>query len=249
MEGKTSDALDFGKCVHCLLLGDEVFKDAFEVRPEQWKDYKPKAAQEWRDAVRAAGKTPVTLDDLERVRRIADDAANYPEVRQGILNGRVERTIAWKDEETGIWVRCRPDVLSNADGVFADLKTCSSFSEDFLERQAFDACYWLQGAMTRFVCRHLGMPFETFVLLYVLNNEVPDTTHVELSQHELDRGERALRWSLRTIRQCLNNGSWPGARPFRGGESDLQLKPFHKSKIDDFLEREEALHHDERAAA
>ncbi|WP_210251304.1 PD-(D/E)XK nuclease-like domain-containing protein [Aureimonas psammosilenae] len=239
IEGKRSDALDFGKAVHCLLLGDEVFSETFIIRPEEFTDYKKKAAQEWREEMQKAGMTIVTPEQLLQINRIAEDAGRYPLVQQGLLNGAVERTMAWKDPETGLWLRCRPDVLA-ADGIFADLKTAAKFDEDFLEKQAFDAAYYLQGAMTRMVCRALDIPFETFVLLYVLTDEVPDTAHVEVSEHELDRGEGEIRWALRTIRQCLDSGEWPGARPFAGGERHLQLKPWTKERIDNFLEMENA---------
>ncbi|MFC5385145.1 PD-(D/E)XK nuclease-like domain-containing protein [Aquamicrobium segne] len=234
-----TDALDFGKAAHCLLLGDEVFEDGFAVRPEKFKDYKTKAAQNWRDSVREQGKTPITSDQVERIKRIHADASTNEMVKLGVLNGRVERTICWKDSETGIWLKVRPDAMPNADGVFADLKTASKFDEDFLERQIFDAAYYLQAAMIRMVCRELGIPFETFVLVYVLNDDVPDTAHVEMSNFAIDRGERAIRWCLRTIRQCLDKGEWPGARPFDGGERPIHMKTWSADRLDTFLDQQE----------
>lgn len=232
-------ALDFGKAVHCLLLGDEKFSERFVVRPDEFPDYKTKAAREWRDASVKAGKTIVTPDQIETIRRMSRDAAEYPLVKMGILNGEIERTLCWKDEETGIWLKARPDAIS-AEGVYADLKTASKFEEDFLERQLFDAGYYLQGTIARYVSRKLAMPFETFVLVYVLNDPVPDTTHVELSPHDMDRGERAVRWCLRTIREGLDTGIWNGARPFNGGERHLQMKPWAKDRLENFLQLEEA---------
>jgi hypothetical protein len=185
------------------------------------------------------GKTIVTPDQIETIRRIAKDAADYPLVKMGILNGEIEQTLCWKDEETGIWLKSRPDAIS-AEGVYADLKTASKFDEDFLQRQVFDAGYYLQGSIARIVARKLGMPFETFVLVYVLNDDVPDTTHVELSPHDMDRGERTIRWCLKTIREGLDTGIWNGARPFNGGERHLQMKPWDKDRLENFLQLEEA---------
>lgn len=240
IEQSTSDALDFGKAVHCLLLGDEVFDEKFIVRPDAFPDYKTKAAKEWRDASRKQGLTIVTKDQLQKIRLIRADAAEYPLVKLGVLSGRIERTMAYKDPETGIWVKSRPDVIPAADGVFADLKSTSKLEEDFLERQIADAGYYLQAAMLRMVCRVLGLPFDTFVMLYVLNDDVPDTAHVELSQFEIDRGERAVKWCLRAIRHGLDTGEWPGARPFDGGERQAQMKPWTKETLDRFLDQQEA---------
>lgn len=246
VEQKGSDALDFGKAAHCLLLGDEVFSDSFVVRPEtyendkgEWKPWNANAnaCKEW--LAKHSDKTVISKEQIDRIKRIHADASTNEMVKLGVLNGRVERTICWKDRETGIWLKVRPDAMPHADGVFADLKTASKFDEDFLERQIFDAGYYLQAAMIRMVCRELGIPFETFVLLYVLNDDVPDTAHVEMSVHAIDRGERAVRWCLRTIRECLDKNEWPGARPFQGGERAIQLKPWAAERLDFFFDQQE----------
>lgn len=127
----------------------------------------------------------LTSKQMDTIQRIRADAATYPLVQQGILNGRVERTLAAKDPETGIWLKVRPDAMPNADGVFADLKTIGSLDEDFMQRQIFDAGYYLQAAMTRMVCRLLKILFETFVLVYVLNDDIPDTAHVEMNDQSI----------------------------------------------------------------
>lgn len=242
IEPETTKALDFGKAAHCLLLGDERFSDRFVVRPDKapdgraWHASNASCVQWVKDN---ASKTIITADQIETIRRMARDAADYPLVKMGILNGDIEHTLCWKDEETGIWLKARPDAIS-AEGVYADLKTASKFDEDFLERQVFDAGYYLQGTITRLVAGKLKMPFETFVLVYVLNDPVPDTTHVELSPHDMDRGERAVRWCLRTIREGLDTGIWNGAHPFNGGERHLQMKPWAKDRLENFLQLEEA---------
>lgn len=249
---KTSKELDFGKAAHCLLLGDEVFEEKFTIRPE-WRPEdmgKPeKERRKWNanandciDFLADAAKkklTVITTDQYEIIRRMHADASNYPLVQAGILNGRIERSMFWKDPETGIWLRARPDALPVADGVYADLKTAGKFDEDFLERQIHDAGYYLQAAITRMVCRGLKLPFETFTLLYVLNDDVPDTAHVEIDQFDIDRGERAVRWCLRTIRRCLDSGEWPGARPFNEGERRIAMKSWDKNRLDQFLDAQD----------
>lgn len=253
VEQKSSDALDFGKATHALLLGDEVFADKFIVRP----NYRPedmqlpeKERRQWNANANdckaflkeAADRklTVISQDQYDRIVRIHADASQHPLVRNGILNGKIERSMFWKDPETGIWLKARPDALPNVDGVFADLKTTSSFAEDFLERQLADAGYYLQAAMTRMVCRGLGIPFETFAFVYVLNDDVPDTTVVEINELDINRGEKVIRWALKTIRHCLDTGEWPGARPFNDGNRTIHMKEWVKTRLDEFLEREAA---------
>ncbi|WP_226576450.1 PD-(D/E)XK nuclease-like domain-containing protein [Acuticoccus sediminis] len=241
---KTSDALDFGKATHCLLLGDEAFDERFAIRPEKAPDGRAwngnnGSCKEWLADQASAGRTVITAEQLERIKRMHADAAQNDIVRAGILNGRIEHSMLAKDWKTGLWMRSRPDSIPFADGVFGDLKTTSKFDEDFLQRQCFDAGYYLQGAMTRMVCRELELPFETFVLVYVLADDVPDTTHVELRDEDLDLGERAIRYALNTIRTGLDTGHWPGARLFRGGESFLGMKPWDRDRLSRALDEAE----------
>lgn len=249
VEPKQTDALDYGKAAHCRLLGDEVFEEKFVVRPDTYPDaktgeFKPwhassNVCKEWL-AKNVKGRTVITSADVIQIERIRQDARKHPLISAGILNGRIERSMFWKDPATGIWLKARPDAIPRADGVFADLKTAGSFDEDFLERQAFDACYYLQAAITRMVCRGLRIPFETFALIYVLKDDVPDTAHAEVSVHDIDRGERVVRWCLDTIRRCLDTGEWPGARPFDDGTRHVQMKPWAKERLDRFLDQQEA---------
>ena len=223
-----SDALNMGKAVHCLLLADEVFESKFAVRPEEWKDYKKKAAQEWKQEVIAAGRTPITLDDIEKIRRIAEDASRDEMVRQGILNGAVERSIFIKDEKTGLWFKSRPDNLA-LDGFWADLKTTSSMDSRFIRKQAEDNGYFLQGAGVRMVCRQLDLPFEAFVNVYVSTADTPDTQAVELEPDDLALGEELIRSGLDQISACMKSGIWPGARPFEGQR--MCMSDWHRDAI------------------
>lgn len=255
-----TEALIFGKATHCLLLGDEVFEDSFVVRPDTYvsKDGEVKPwngnATVCKDFLKEQEKKGLYVlksEQMEMIGKMRADAAEYPIVQQGILNGRVERTMAVKDPETGIWLKVRPDALATDSGIFGDLKTTASLDEEFLQRQLFDTGLYLQGAMTRMVCRMLGIPFETFVLVYVLKDDIPDTAHVEMNDQsmlvpgpggeqieipcEFDAGERMIRWALRRIRKSLDEGYWPGREPFKGGEQKISMLPYQKNKITRFL--------------
>lgn len=238
---KTSPALDFGRAAHCLMLGDEVFAEKFVLRPEKidgknWQGNRT-VCKEWLAEQKAKDLTVVTEDQIERIALMAEDAAQYPLIRDaGLLNGKVEQTMVARDPATGIWLKARPDnEPAFLSGVYADLKTTSSMDEEFLQRQLFDAGYYLQGAMNRMVCHLLGIPFESFVFVYSLNDEVPDTAHAELSPFELDRGEDAIRWCLDQIAYGLEANYWPGHRPFKDGTLPIQSKPWAAEKMDRFL--------------
>ncbi|MEP0518592.1 MAG: PD-(D/E)XK nuclease-like domain-containing protein [Hyphomicrobiales bacterium] len=247
VETKTTAALNFGKLVRRLLLGDEVFAESFVVQPtlvkgKAWHSNRT-ACKELLLEQAAAGLTFVNEEQIERVRRMAADAEQYPLIRDaGLLNGKVEQSMFTKDPSTGIWLKSRPDnEPAFLDGVYTDLKSASSLDEDFVQRQLFDAGYYLQGAATRMNCQQLNRPFESFVFVYVLNAEVPDTSHVELSPHEIDRGERAIHWCLVPIRHGLDTGNWPGHQHFKDGTIPIQSKFGTADKLDNFPREQDHL--------
>lgn len=101
-------AMDNGSLAHALLAGTT--ESEIEVR--DFPNFRSKAAQEWRDSVRAAGKTPVLEADLEPARKIA--AAVREKAAVGITEnpftlGQPEATAIWQKD--GIYFRARFDRL------------------------------------------------------------------------------------------------------------------------------------------
>lgn len=223
-------ALNLGKAVHALLLGDEVFKDKFAVQPAEYPDSrngKPKPwsnnanfCREWNQEQADAGKTVVTLEQIEKIKRIAEDAARDPMVQQGILNGEVERSMFIKDQATGLWFRSRIDNQA-VDGFWSDLKTTASMHPAFIRRQVKENAYFIQGGGARLAAREFDLPFDSFWNVYVSTGDTPDTQPIELKPRLLDLGEEFIRAGLDTIAECLKSGIWPGARPYEGQPVDL----------------------------
>ncbi len=247
IEQEASKAMDFGRAVHALLLGDEVFSEKFVRRLTKapdgsvWNANKT-VCKEWLAEQKEAGLTVITDEQLEQIKRMAEDAAQYEPVREGLLNGRVERSMFFKDPDTGIWLKSRPDAIPTHSGMYADLKTTSSLDSDFLERQNGDTGYYLQAALNRLICRGLKMPFESFTILYSLSKDYGDTDHRDMSDFEMDRGERVIRYCLHKIREGLDTGIWEGARTYVREERPLHIKPWVAERIDDEIRRFDAEH-------
>lgn len=107
IEQDEKDAFDFGRAAHSLLLGESGFFKQFAVRPEAFKDYRTKAAQEWRDSTRAEGLTPLTSDDLAAIKAIAANLDTHPLARD-LLRGHIEQSLVFKDSQ--------PDRMENMAG-------------------------------------------------------------------------------------------------------------------------------------
>lgn len=236
-----SPAFAVGRLAHKLLLeGREGLADEFAIRPEdQWDSWRTKDSQVWRDEQVLAGRTVITEDDLVTVTGMAESLARHPLVKAGILDGKVERSLIWKDAETGIWIKSRPDVIPNASGVVADLKTTTSVTDDALAKALGSYGYHMQASVVGMgLDAVLGLKMEAFALVWVEKAEPFCVRVTQLTEDDLERGRRQVRAALRTMARCIDTGVWPG--PGGADASYLSLPAYAANRIDTELELQAA---------
>lgn len=231
-----------GRLAHKLLLeGREGIEDEFAVRPDEWSDWRSKDARLWKEAQTLAGKTVITPADLESVTGMAESLAAHPLVKAGILDGFVERSLIWKDEETGVWLKARPDVIPNASGDFSDLKSTTSVTTDALQKSIASFGYHVQGALVGMAAKAvLGLEMQTFTLVWVEKTAPWCVRVTTLLPEDLERGAMQVRSALRTFARCLETGSWPGPGGDRQDGEYIQLPAYASKRIDTELELQEA---------
>jgi len=150
-ERESTAAMSTGSIVHAMLAGEEAMKQSLEIG--HFNDYRSNAAKEWRDEVKASGRTPLLEKDLHEASEIA--AA----VRLA-LPGLFDEGGPWK-ELTAVWqdigghyCRARIDCLQHhATGGASiwDWKTASDVSDRAIEkacttyRYPFQLAFYLRG--------------------------------------------------------------------------------------------------------
>lgn len=241
IKSKSSKAMDFGKAVHALILGDEVFEEKFVIRPERVEgetyDLRRTVWKKWFAEQAELGLTVITEEQIEQIRLMAEDLAQHPLVMAGGLNGQVEVSMFARDPVTGIWLKSRPDNLA-ADGVYVDLKTAGSLDQQFLERQFHDAGYYLQPAMTKMVCDLLGLPFVSFTFLYTLTGDYADSDFRVAYEGDILLGEKVIRYGLAKIRHGLDTGEWPGISVYCRENLPIGMNDFSRKRIEAVLQQE-----------
>jgi hypothetical protein len=238
IEPKDNPAFNVGRLAHKLLIeGREGLEKDFAIRPDIWSDWRKKEAQVWRDEQLLAGKTVVTEEDLAAVTGMAESLGRHPLVKAGILDGKVERSLIWKDEETGVWLKARPDVIPNASGLVADLKTTTSVRTDALERSLGDYGYHVQAALVGMGLKAtLDIAMEEFALVWVEKTAPWCVRITTLTGADIERGQMQIRAGLRTFADCLASGRWPGPGGDRRDAEYLQLPAWAAKRIDTELE-------------
>jgi PDDEXK-like domain of unknown function (DUF3799) len=245
---KPTRPMVLGSAAHHLLLGEDHFNLRYIAQPETYRDRitameKPwnnnaGFCKAWNEKQREAGRTAVTVDELQSIVEMSESLALEPLVNDGLLRGAVECSGFVKDGETGLWLKIRPDVIPATTADYVDLKTTSDVTTPALQSSIRSFAYHQQGALVWEVCEQLGLPFETFVLMFVETAAPFCARAVPLPEDDLARGRLQNRAMLRKIRDCKQAGHWPGP-----GEGDLRALPLsndERRRIDERLKYEGA---------
>lgn len=239
IEEPESGALVLGRAAHHLLLGEDNFSTLFIMRPERWDSWRANDAKTWKAEQEDQGRTVLIPQQIERIRGMARSLAAHPLVRAGILNGEIEQSLVWKDEETGIWLKARPDAIPNDSGDFADLKTCESVKTEALERAIGSFGLPQQGALVNLGAHKVLKLKNTSFSLVFVESEPPHCVRiVTMRDEDLARGERQNRAALHIFAKCLASNEWPG--PGTADAEYLGLPSWDAKKIDDALEQMES---------
>jgi hypothetical protein len=232
VERTETQAFALGRAAHHLLLGEADFGKHFAIRPDEFDSWRTAASKAWRAAQEAAGKTVLIPSDMDAIRGMARSLAANPLVAAGILNGAIEQSIVWKDAETGVWLKVRPDAIPGDGNDVADLKTTISVAYDALGKSVAEYGYAMQGALIRMGFREaLGREMASFSLVFVEKTAPWCCRVVTLKREDLDAGEQAVRAALRVFARCLDRGEWPGPGGTQSDAEYLEIPDWARNRV------------------
>lgn len=156
-------------------------------------------------------------------------------VAQAVFEGaHSEVTMAWQDEETGLWVLSRPDMLAFS-GVLTDYKLTNpggaAFNEFFCNKKIDQFGYHQQMALIDQSWEALtGEQASAVGILFQSAAPPWEVIPKNLTRDNLERGRFLNRRAMRNFARCLETGRWPGA-----GEkiTDYKMAPWLMKRIDE----------------
>lgn len=235
-----------GRAAHHLFLGEDYFSNLFAAQPPEYPDaktgelkkwtYAAAYCKDWRSARETEGKSILTPDMIESIRGMAEALSRHPIIKAGALNGLIERSMFFKDKDTGLWVKTRPDAIPTSSVDFVDLKTTTSVLWRDLQSAIAENGYAQQGALVRRAAREvLGISTPTFSLVFVEKTAPYCVRVVTLKDGDLDRGEKQNRECLDVIARCIKSTHWPGPGGEREDAENIELPEWAQKQIDDRL--------------
>lgn len=236
-----------GSAAHHLLVGGVgSFQNAFVLRPDRAPDgtgrlwnMNNKSCRSWVVDRHREGKIVLTKAQLETATRMSTNLGAEPIVTNGLLDGLVERSLVWRDSETGIWLKARPDVLLPASAEVVDLKTTRSTQLPDLVRTTDENAYHMQAALVADGMKTVfNLNMVTFILVW-LEKPRPNCVRITtMSQDDIERGRRMYRVALRTLADCIEMNYWPGPGYDADVVAELKLSVAARERIDQRLKRE-----------
>lgn len=198
-------AWDMGHAAHLRVLGEG--PELVEVKARDWRT---KAAQTARDEAYARGAVPLLTEQIRTVDAMADAVRRHPLASRLLTpgDGVAERSLFWRDEETGVMLRCRPDWLTSRWCV--DYKSTTCAENTAFAKSAYSYGYYIQAPFYLAGLAALGTPREAF--MFIAQEKTPPylVNVVQLDDEAMAAGAAQMRRAINLYAQCMADGDWPG---------------------------------------
>lgn len=217
-EEKTKRHFNIGTSAHLLLLEPETVNGLISVIPTELLAsngaLSTKAAKEFKAEQEEAGRTVITEAEWQMVCDMADELADNSFVTRALAEVDIEKSLIWPDEETGVWLKARPDAMPRESGRYiVDYKTTDFADIASWEKQSTaDVRLDIQAAFQMWGVK-AAADIEARGVLYVVQSKKPPHRvalrfiHPRSLLH--DAGRVDLRRGINIFAECWAQGSWP----------------------------------------
>lgn len=213
MENPQQDtkSLLFGRAAHKYILERDDFYQEFAIMPIMERRSNTGKERYERFIAENVGKDIISQDEFEIILQMAEVVKNNPEAA-ALLMGEHERSFFWIDGETGEACKCRPDCLTNYQGMkyIVDYKTTDSCEDGHFERSCRTYGYKLQAGM--YTEGLFQNTLEQYGFAFVAQEKTaPYAVRVYLCTPEyIAQGYDQFRELIGIYHNCKETGEWYG---------------------------------------
>lgn len=254
-EAEESEAKRIGKAAHDMLLLPESWTTGYYVMPEGFNSAHTSRfamAIAERAAAQRRGMTILSFREWQTARRVVRSIEGDAGAFAALQAGQPEVTLVWQDQDTGVWLRARPDWLPNS--IIAGRSDVARVVTD-LKFMAGDNCHpdgWsravgrygyhisagfydmgIEAIFGRGADAHIFLPVEKDYPHYVSLYQLPSA--------DLARGKAQARIAINRFAEALQRGTeaaaWPG---YTADVEQVGLSPQYRKLIDEHGSRGDA---------
>ena len=245
-EDNDTPSLKFGRACHKFILEPFDFDNEFIIKPKtdgrtrQGKEINAKFEQD------AIGKEIITEETYDKLVDMRDMLYKTPYVKK-LLGGEQEKSFCWKDAETGIVCKCRPDSYGvfGSQNVIVDYKTCQNAETSAFMRDALKYNYDVQAAHYTAGLEEIYGKDYTFIFI-AQETKAPYLVNVlQADAYFMENGQDVRNTMLRTYKKCLELDEYPAYMGFKDDKTffnELSVPAWLKNSMeyeDDYTEESE----------
>lgn len=147
---KPTDAMKFGTAFHAYLLGTSDV-----VSLPEGERFRSKDNQKWRADQLEAGNIIVSYNDMQLLKRMKEGIEQtslmpeYPDYMEILEQGTKEQCIEWKDRQTGLMLKAKPDLIPAGTDYLVDLKTAQKADAESFAKEVINYGYHIQTVFYR----------------------------------------------------------------------------------------------------
>jgi exodeoxyribonuclease VIII len=232
-------ALILGTAIHTAILEPDRFGEEYAIAPVVDRRTKDGKA-EWQaflDDCAVNKKTAITKDDYDTCARISRAVVAHPLFATFFAKGAAEQSVYWKDPETGVLCKCRPDWMVAGAPVMLDVKSTQDASPSAFAKSIFKYGYHISAAWYLEGWRQAtGENIDQFIFAAFEKDAPNALAFYQADEAMLQIGRQECQRLLTIYADCLNSNTWPGYEP---SVTPLSLPPWVMKAANDNEEIEE----------
>lgn len=207
-----TDAMILGSAFHTAMLEPLLFREKYVYEPEKillkthgreaYDYYKQRMA-----ALESESRIILSLSQQETLRGM-ERALNDRSAAIDLIEGGIyEQSYFWKDPETGLMLKARPDILHQQ--IIVDLKTCADASPKAFQRAMVAGGYHYQGAMIQDAVQALEGRFIETVINICIETKYPYSIGIYIIDPEaLDFARKDYKDLLVALKDAKISNTW-----------------------------------------
>ena len=173
---------------------------------------------------RTAGRTQISATDYKDMLGMLK-SINGHHTAAGLIDGAyIEQSYFAKDPDTGILLKCRPDIITRNRQIVPDLKTTDDVSTEGFSNTIYRRNYHMQAAICLDILAYLygdDAP-KIFAFIAVQKKRPYDVNVVYLNDQQVEDGRRLYKRLLQQLVDCRCSGIWLGVD---GGQPNEAITP------------------------
>ncbi len=234
---KKTKEMIIGNIVHSLVLEPTLVDSEYAVKEKingATKDGKKYNAG---FSLLAGGREVIASDDYELSKCMAEEILKHPIFLRIIPGAKIEKSIFWVDEESGLLCKARPDIWNDDIGLICDLKTNPECDIDSINGYVIKQYgYHIQAAMQAdAIASVTGKVINNFYFL-LAGKEQPYMPRVlQLKEGWIELGRKHYKDALKILKVCMETNLWSLDRE---KIFDIEYEDYH-AKNDPFTKLKE----------